>query len=383
MSNFPRPATCLVLGLVLIISVNSTEARSRKAELGFRLFTDTRLSSPPGQACVSCHSPDHYFVDPDASEPTSEGVIEGRYGSRNAPTVLYAASSPHFHFDKREGLFIGGQFVDGRAADLKAQAVQPLLNPLEMNNRDAGEVIGKVKTADYVSLFLAVYGPNSLDEPTAAFAKIADALAAFESSHELSPFQSRYDRYLEGRGQLSDQERRGRMIFESEAKGNCAACHPSRPSKGGSQRPLFTDHSYDNLGVPKNAANPFYLQDPAFNPLGSSFVDRGLGGMLEQGSELGKFKVPTLRNIEKTGPYMHNGYFKTLRGVIDFYNSRDVKPRCLDPLTPEAQALASGCWPAPEEARHVNHGELGNLRLTPQDMSDLEAFLKTLTDEPG
>ena len=372
----------VALGLISVLMVVNREAQAatRKETLGREIFSDTNLSSPPGQACASCHSPEHFFVDPDANEPTSEGVIEGRYGLRNAPTLLYAASSPLFHFNKAEGLFIGGQFDDGRAIDLKAQAKDPFLGALEMNNATAEAVVMKVREAPYAPLFRRVYGAKSLDDPAIAYQRIADAISAFERASGMSPYRSRYDRYMAGQARFTDQERRGREIFERDDKGNCAACHPSRPAENGKIRPLFTDHTYDNIGVPRNPENKFYAQSSEFNPKGYGYVDIGLGDHVKDALENGKFKVPTLRNIAKTAPYMHNGYFKTLRGVINFYNTRDIKPTCADPFTTEEHAMALGCWPAPEVKVNVNHDELGRLGLTAQEEIDLEAFLMTLTD---
>jgi cytochrome c peroxidase len=167
-----QPIILLVLSTLLALCAfsNSALAISRKARLGQALFSDTNLSSPPGQACASCHSPDHLFIDPDTNEPTSEGVIEGRYGSRNAPTLMYTSASPRFHFDKGEGLFVGGQFDDGRAPTTRDQAKQPFLQALEMNNQNAGAVVEKVRTASYVDLFKRVYGANSLNNPAKAYA---------------------------------------------------------------------------------------------------------------------------------------------------------------------------------------------------------------------
>lgn len=380
MSKLSRGSFCLISMAFLLTT--AAEAITRKQALGQALFSDTNLSIPAGQSCGSCHSPEHAFVDPDQNEPTSEGVIEGRYGNRNTPTLFYAAMSPVFHFSKSEGLFVGGQFDDGRAEDLKAQAQKPFFHPLEMNNSSPAELVGKVRVAAYAPLFRSVYGQDSLDDSQTALVRIADAISAFEQTVRFNPFASKYDRYMEGKAHFSDQERRGREVFEREDKGNCAACHPSRPSGNGKQRPLFTDHTYDNLGVPRNPDNRFYEQPTAFNPQGFAYVDIGLGDHVRKTAEDGKFKVPTLRNIERTAPYMHNGYFKTLRGVIDFYNSRDTKPVCPDPMTSEAQALAQGCWPAPEVPMNVNHSELGHLGLSLGEMIDLEVFLKTLTDRP-
>jgi cytochrome c peroxidase len=177
---------------------------------------------------------------------------------------------------------------------------------------------------------------------------------------------------------FTKEEQLGYALFRGKAK--CAKCHIAN-----GQQPLFTDYTFDNLGVPKNPENPVYLSNPGF-------VDPGLGGFLATRADyaayadanMGKHKVPTARNVDK-GPaglvkaYAHNGYFKTLEGIVNFYNTRDVKPMCPGDYT-EAQALAAGCWPAPEVAVNVNTAELGNLGLTPDEEAAVVAFLKTLSD---
>ncbi|MDQ7069950.1 MAG: hypothetical protein Q9M48_04270 [Rhodobacterales bacterium] len=180
-------------------------------------------------------------------------------------------------------------------------------------------------------------------------------------------------------------------MFEDGAK--CAECHSTDAGPNG-EPALLTDFTYDNIGVPANPENPWYQQD-AFNPDGRDWIDPGLGGFLATDlvyapyapAQIGKQKVPTLRNVDaRHSPvtaksYMHNGFFKTLEGVVRFYNTRDVWPRCAPDLRTEAQALANKCWPAPEVAQNVNTDELGNLELTPADEAALVAYLKTLTDE--
>ena len=350
-----------------------------KIRLGQKLFFDTNLSTPPGQSCATCHDAKLRFTDPDKDVPTSNGVLPELKGSRNTPTAMYAAYSPKFHFDAEEGLYVGGQFLDGRAENLKEQAKGPFVNPLEMANPNQAAVVRKVRKARYARLFRRVYGQHSLDNVGQAYDRIADAIAAFEETPVFARFTSKYDYVLKGRAKLTPQERRGRRIFEDPDKGNCAACHPSRPAEDG-MPPLFTDFTYDNLGTPRNPQNPFYTLPPDRNPDGFAFVDLGLGGALGDPAENGKFKVSTLRNIAKTGPYGHNGYFKSLRGIVDFYNTRDIKPRCSDPFTPEEQALALGCWPEPEVAENVNRSELGSLGLAEREVDDLVAFLRTLSD---
>ena len=191
---------------------------------------------------------------------------------------------------------------------------------------------------------------------------MADAIEAYEKTPEVSPFSSKYDFWLRGEAELSEQELRGLALFEAEDKGNCVACHPNRPAEDGSP-PLFTDFTYDNLGVPRNPENPFYRVSAELNPGGFAFVDLGLGVTVDDPAENGKFRVPTLRNVAVTAPYMHNGAFKTLFQVVAFYNTRDVAG-----------------WPDPEVAENVNDEELGDLGLTNPELEDLVAFLQTLTD---
>jgi cytochrome c peroxidase len=169
---------------------------------------------------------------------------------------------------------------------------------------------------------------------------------------------------LAGKATLNEIELLGLKVFEDEKKGNCAACHPSQPSNG--VPPLFTDFTYDNLGVPRNENNPFLHLPEHFNKNGRNHKDLGLGGAthVNNSAEYGKFKVPTLRNIALTAPYMHNGVFKTLREVVEFYNTRDIDLK----------------WGIPEVADNVNREELGNLKLTDEEMNALVIFMTTLTD---
>lgn len=353
--------------------------QAAKALLGQMLFFDPGLSSPAGQSCATCHAPNAAFADPDRQLPVSKGVLQGRAGNRNAPTAMYAAFSPDFHFDKEEGLYVGGQFLDGRAATLEEQAKGPFLNPLEMANPDKQSVVDKVRRAAYSQKFDQVFGKGALDDTELAYERIAEALATFERTPLFNPFSSKYDAWLAGKVKLTKQELRGLRLFESEDKGNCAACHPSKPGPKG-EPPLFTDFTYDNLGVPRNPDNPFYTLLAEFNPAGAQWVDLGLGAVVDKRSEDGKFKVPTLRNIELTSPYMHNGYFRTLRGTVVFYNDRDRKPQCRENLVAEDAALKHKCWPAPEVGANVNDEELGDLKLTEPEIDDIVAFMKTLTD---
>jgi cytochrome c peroxidase len=368
----------LMLAAVAGLALAGPAHADPRAVLGRLLFFDPGLSEPAGQSCASCHEPAAAFTDPDKSKPTSKGVHRERFGNRNTPSAMYMAFSPAFHFDKEEGHYVGGQFWDGRAATLEEQAKGPFLNPVEMANPDKRAVVDKVRRAAYAGQFEAAFGKGALDDVDRAYDNIAAAIAAFERTAEFAPFTSKHDAWLQGRAKLTAQELRGLRLFNDEKKGNCAACHPSqrRPDGG---LPLFTDFTYDNLGVPRNPDNPFYAQAKAHNPAGAKFVDRGLGGFVKKRAEDDKFKVPTLRNIALTAPYMHNGYFKTLRGVVAFYNDRDARPACKGEAS-EAEALKRGCWPRPEIARNMNRDEMGRLGLTEQEVDDIAAFMEALTD---
>jgi len=333
-----------------------------KERLGKLLFFDPNLSNPSGQSCATCHSPDAGFGDPGQQLPVSRGAHPDRFGNRNDLTAAYAAFIPPLEFDEGEGMWIGGLFWDGRASNLAEQAKGPPLNPLEMANHDTETVVAAIRAADYRDLFIQVFGGDALDDPDRAFDFFANAIAAYETTSELSPFDSKYDLYLAGEVQLTEQELRGLDIYESEGKGNCAACHPHQAAPNGSP-PLFTDFTYDNLGVPKNPENPFYFLSSELNPAGVDYVDLGLGPVVDDPDMNGLFRVPTLRNVALTPPYMHNGVFKTLFQAVAFYNSRDVAP-----------------WPLPEWPENVNRDELGDLGLTPQEIEDIVAFLRTLSD---
>ncbi len=370
--------------LLLIFTVGTATANELTDEekLGKLIYFDDDLSVPKGQSCASCHDSEFGFADPDSSRAVSQGAIPVRFGNRNSPTAAYAAFSPDFYYDENEGMYIGGQFWDGRADNLSEQAKGPFLNPLEMNNPSEAAVIQKIRHSDYAGLFENVYGEGALDDVETAYDLMADAIAAYEETDELNKFTSKYDKYLAKEVKLTKQEREGLRLFNNPKKGNCAACHPSTAGPYAAE-PLFTDFTYDNLGVPSNLGMiedstdleyyyPFYYPPIAstFNPYGLDFVDYGLGGALMGGidenlGEIGKMKVPTLRNVAITPPYVHNGVFTSLKEVVHFYNTRDVP---------------GAGWPAPEVDMNVNTDELGDLGLTDEEEDAIVAFMETLTD---
>jgi cytochrome c peroxidase len=338
-----------------------SQSNANKVELGRQLFFDTSLSNPGGQSCGTCHDPSHVFTD-SRGTVTSQGVITGIFGSRQAPSAMYMSFSPSFGIDPTAGDYLGGQFWDGRAATLEEQAKGPFLNPGEMHNATKLEVVTKIQTGPSAALFKQVFGSDIFLDTEKAYDALASAIAEFERTDVFHPFSSKYDLYLKGKVVLTDAETRGLKIFEDPNKGNCAACHPSQPGPKG-EPPLFTDFSYDNIGLPKNPNNPFYTQSLVQNPDGLAFIDKGLIKTTGRPQDIGRFKVPTLRNIAQSAPYFHNGCFTTLEDVVRFYNQRDL-----------------GGFPPPEVSQGVNVEELGNLHLTAQDQADLVAFLKILSD---
>jgi cytochrome c peroxidase len=352
----------------LLLVIESAWALSQQEELGKHLFFDKNLSTPSGQSCAVCHGPEVGYTGPDqainAGGAVYEGAVHSRFGNRKPPAAAYAGDSPILSYDGSK--WIGGMFWDGRATGwtlgdpLTEQAQGPFLNPPEQNNASAEVVINKVRDSSYKDLFLGV-----CTAPSTKYECIGRSIAAYERSMEVSQYTSKYDYWLKGKTKLTGQEQRGMELFNGKA--NCANCHKA---------PLFTDFTYDNLGIPKNPKNPFY-KEPAWNPDGKKWVDRGLGGFLKAYGgyiyepEWGKQKVPTLRNVDKrpfkkfVKAYGHNGYFKSLEEIVHFYNTRDVP---------------GAGWPKPEVAKNINTAQMGNLGLNHGEEITIVEFLKTLTD---
>lgn len=374
--------------------------------LGKELFSDVNLSLNRNQSCATCHSltaAKHPvtgrslgvtgFVDPEnvrTGSAVSRGSVPGRFGKLNSPPVGYAAFSPQFHWDGVEGMYFGGQFWDGRAANLQDQAAEPFLGTNEMAMPSKWAVVTRLKeNAGYREKFRAVFGinldqiagrdcaPASAKAPPgvfAAFDALTRAIATFEKTRGVNRFTSKFDFYLAGMTELSPVEKQGMELFNF--KGLCFRCHVSNPSiapDGSVFPPLFTDFSYENIGVPRNTTIP-----------GNPKPSQGLGGRKDVaarspgGSQLGKFKVSSLRNIAVTAPYGHNGVFATLEEIVHFYNTRDVLGRVVSDQDP---GFGVSGWTPPEVPLNVNFDEVGNLGLNPDEEAAIVAFLKTLTDK--
>jgi len=354
---------------------------SAAARLGEKIFADPSLSASGRIACATCHDPAHALASAiDAPVPIG-GVALDVPGFRNAPSLRYTGQTPTFSFDA-DGAPVGGFDRDGRAPTLAEQARRPFLAEHEMANPSVADVVAKLSIATYAGEFERVFGADVFDQPEVAFDRALFALQRYETEDpDFAPFDSKYDYFLAGRARLSEAEMRGLALFNDPQKGNCAACHPSGRADGAA--PLFTDFSYDNLGVPRNAAIPAN-DDPTYFDLGlcGPFRDD-----LATARDLcGAFKVPTLRNVAVTAPYFHNGRFATLTEALGFYVRRDTNPDEWYPLDANGQVHKFDDLP-PQYVANVNTTEVPYDRhlgdqpaLSPTEIDDVVAFLQTLTD---
>lgn len=379
---------------------SAAQSLTEEQQLGQLLYQDKNLSLKRNQSCATCHSLQTLahkknimgivpsFVDPlniKQGTAISKGSVIGATGNLNTPMSAYAAYAPKFHWDSEQELYIGGQFWNGRASNLIEQAQKPLLNPAEMAMPNEWAVVSRLKENPiYQALFLKLYhidlatildAETHTNTPPAeinkTYKKLATAIASFEKSPLFNKFNSKFDYVLFGMTQLTAKEKQGLVLFKGKAQ--CSACHTIEikvASNGKLLPPLFTDFSYDNIGLPRNTTIP---NNPQPN--------LGLGGrddIEHPETELGKHKVMTLRNIALTAPYGHNGVLKTLEQVVHFYNTRDTLKVISDNQPAE---FAKTGWPMPEIAENVNREELGDLKLSSTEEQAIVAFLKTLTDD--
>ncbi|MDH3282622.1 MAG: cytochrome C [Gammaproteobacteria bacterium] len=395
-------APFVTLALFLGLNLPAGATLDAVERLGKQIFFDKTLSDPPGQSCASCHVPEAGWSGPDsdinAKGAVYGGAVHGRFGKRKPTTAAYATQSPPLHFDQEEGLFEGGNFWDGRAtgwllgSPTADQAQGPFLNSVEQNNPHPQAVVETICQGGYGADFRNVFGTDICGHVVHAYNAVAQAVAAYEASREVNAFSSKYDHFLSDpqKYPLSASEKAGLELFEREDKGNCAACHPSQPGPGG-EPPLFTDFTFDNLGVPRNPDNSWYHMDKTFNPQGVDWVDLGLGGFLrtvprfkaQAEAQDGKQRVPTLRNVDRrpradfVKAFAHNGYFKSLKAIVHFYNTRDTLVRCAELADPKPGA---NCWPEPEISVNVNQNELGDLGLNEEEEEAIVAFMRALSD---
>ncbi len=283
--------------------------------LGRKLFFDVRLSGDDTVSCATCHNPELSFTD---GLPGSRGIGK-KIGRRNAPTVLNAAYYSSF-------------FWDGRAATLEQQAGFPIANPDEMGQSHELSIKKFEKIPEYKKEFELVFGPGRL-----TIEKIEMALASYERT--LLSGNSPFDRYMYGHDEsaLSDSAKRGLKVFLLRDRGNCVACHDVRETYA-----TFTDGRFHNLGAGVNSKG--------------ELTDMGRWEQTHLEADRGAFRTPDLRNVAKTGPYMHDGSLKTLKDVVEFYDGGGTSNPQLDK-------------------------EIKELKLSAGERADLVAFLESLTGE--
>ncbi|MCV6607695.1 MAG: methylamine utilization protein MauG [Campylobacterales bacterium] len=367
---------------------------STKEGLGESLFFDKTISLNRNVSCNTCHNANHGFVDARFNEDCRDQsvFIHGAFsvgsdgtslGGRNAPTASYAQFSPEFE-KQADGTYKGGQFWDGRASTLKAQAGGPPLDGAEMQMANKNAVVDRIKeNPEYIKAFKALYGENIFDDINASYESMAEAIGKFEKTSEFAPFDSKYDRSKLSSShpdhyQMTMEEDLGYSLFFSTANTSCVKCHSLNSTSEASSKELFTNFEYENIGTPRNISAMNKRVDLGLQDASAKFL--GLGNTVKSSdsnwsAHLGKAKVPTLRNIAVTGPYMSNGVFKKLRTVLEFYDH--VGGSGDRPNNPETGKP----WGNNDHNSTINHADLTQNQLTDTKIKALEAFLRLLTDK--
>jgi len=406
------------------------------ALVGKKLFFEPSLSISGRISCASCHSPEAGFAPANALAVQLGGPDLQLQGIRATPSLTYLVQTPNFSVGPeddsgteahvpadspraaRQPNFLaaapppnparlmraasvgpkssgsatsslaivpqGGLFWDGRADTLQGQALLPLLDPNEMGNTSVDEIVAKLQRLGAVDDLKVLAGPTVATDPKLLMSEALFAIARYETEERgFAPYDSKYDRFLEGQVKLSEAEQRGLDLFEDPKKGNCAACHPDRRTADG-RPPAFTDYQFEALGVPRNPeikanANP-------------GFYDLGICGprrtdvYAQQPGNCGLFKTPSLRNVATRHAFFHNGVYHRLDDVLRFYAERDVHPEKIYPRGANGQVNAFNDLPLRYRA-NIDRVDAPFDR-TPQDapalndeeIRDVVAFLGTLTD---
>jgi cytochrome c peroxidase len=355
---------------------------SEAAQLGEAIFHDASLSASGRMSCATCHAADRGHASPFPTPVAMGGARLDQPGTRNPPSLRYLRFNGAFSLPDG-GRAVGGFNWDGRAATLQEQARGPFLSPVEMANRDVGEVVARLAAAPYAERFRAVFGEGILRDPEAAFERMTFALQQFQQeAPEFAPFTSKFDAVNAGRASFTAREANGLDLFNRADKGNCALCHSStRPANAPAA--LFTAYGYSNLGVPRNAAIAANAD--------AAFFDGGLcGGArtdLAARTELcGSFKVPSLRNVALRTRFFHNGVFDSLQQVVRFYARRDTDPAMFYSTDALGNPVAYDDLP-PDLRDNVltrlapfNRTPAEGPALTEREIDDIVVFLRTLND---
>lgn len=346
--------------------------------VGEHLFKDQRLSSSGKMACVTCHSEEFGHADVPGTFLPVGGPALKSMGKRSSPTVRYLNTNPPFRLDA-QGNAWGGFTWDGRADSRHDQAKDPFFEHAEMALDGSPEkpqaLLKQVRSADYYPQVKTWYASDDLSQDGVLFQRVLQALSVYQREDgDYNLFDSRFDQSLSGAVNLTPLEKRGQAIFNNPGQGNCMACHTSQSAE---QKPAFTDFGFRALGVPMNAMASNILSDPTDHDLGLCRSGRKLPSGTNADRFCGQFKTPTLRNVERSAPYFHNGALVTLEEAVWFHFTRETDPdRWYGAGNPRYNDL-----PRKYHANVVQGKPFdGSWQPTQADMGALLAFLKTLND---
>ncbi len=369
-----------------------------KEKLGEALFFDANISFSRKMSCATCHNPDYGFVDARFRESGVDQsiFIDGAFsvgddgfslGGRNAPTAAYAMYTPTFS-QMQDGNYFGGEFHDGRAATLKVQAGGPPLDGAEMQMPDKRSVIERVQENKvYIEAFKLLFPDTMFDDINGSYENMTEAISKFEKTDLFAPFNSKYDKFREcvnaGNGEFgcyttagwSEEAIAGYALFTTNNNTSCMDCHSLNSGFEATQKELFTNYKYENIGTPRNITAMDARANLGLQDMNATF--QGLGKTVNNALHNGKTKVPTLRNIAITGPYMSNGVFKKLRTVLEFYDHMGENTHNLHEVNPETGDV----WGINDYPETVNHTLLSQPFMSDKKIMQLEAFLNTLTDK--
>ncbi|HEX3913113.1 MAG TPA: cytochrome c peroxidase [Steroidobacteraceae bacterium] len=318
------------------VKFRATPPLSLAAQVGRKIFFDKALSASGKMSCATCHDPNHAYGPPNDLAVQPGGRDLTTPGLRAVPSLRYKEYTPAYAdlLDNPDGISVpgpGGGFTwDGRADTLAQQAGVPLLSAFEMANAGAADVVAKLRASAYSKLFRQAFGDDVFNDTTAAFNEASAALQAYQlEDSSFHPYSSKFDLYAGNKigGAMTPAEARGLAVFSNPKIGNCSSCHYQGAGRNGSSA-LFTDFSYEAIGVPRNARIRANLD--------AAYVDMGVCGPLRTDHNpaspaapevhCGMFGTPTLRNVATRKVFFHNGVIHSLEQAIRFYNTRDTNP---------------------------------------------------------
>jgi cytochrome c peroxidase len=361
-------------------------------DLGRQIFLDPAMSASGKLSCAGCHDPGNHFAPANSRALQLGGLRLDQPGTRATPSLTYTSAVPpfteHFYESEDEGDEsqdqgpTGGRTWDGRVNRARDQAAIPLLAPNEMANESEAAVVQRAAHAPYAAQIVRLHGADIFKNVHRAFAALGEALEAYQQTPaEFSPFTSKYDAFLRGKTQLAAQELAGLKAFVDPARGNCNHCHFSQVPASG-HLPLFTDFGYVALGVPRNKEIPANT-DSGYFDLGACGPQRH--DLASRAEFCGLFRAPSLRNVATRHAFYHNGVFHTLEDAVSFYATRDTDPGRWYPQGPDGKVQKFNDLPPRYQGNVNNEPPFGRKPgerplMSPQDIADIVAFLRTLTD---